>query len=74
MSPEGCWCENAACEGLFGPLKTELFCPRQWQATTHEQFMQTLDSYNRWYNGKRIKPSLGSLNLIEYRESLGIAA
>jgi transposase InsO family protein len=28
--------------------------------------------YILWYNGKRIKMSLGSLSPIEYRESLGL--
>ena len=74
MSRKGCSPDNAACEGFFGRLKTELFYPRQWQATTLEQFMQVLDSYIRWYNEKRIKLSLSSLSPIEYRESLEIAA
>jgi putative transposase len=71
---QGCSPDNAACEGFFGRLKTELFYPRQWQATAIEQFIRLLDSYIRWYNEKRIKPSLGSLSPLEYRESLGIAA
>ena len=74
MSRKGCSPDNAACEGFFGRLKTELFYPRQWQSTTIEQFTQALDSYIRWYNEKRIKISLGSLSPLEYRESLGIAA
>jgi transposase InsO family protein len=74
MSRKGCSPDNAACEGFFGRLKTELFYPRQWRSTTLEQFIQILDSYIRWYNEKRIKISLGSLSPLEYRESLGIAA
>jgi len=74
MSRKGCSPDNAACEGFFGRLKTELFYPRQWRATTIEQFIQILDSYIRWYNEKRIKVSLGSLSPLEYRETLGIAA
>ena len=74
MSRKGCSPDNAACEGFFGRLKTELFYPRKWPATTIEQFIQLLDSYIRWYNEKRIKISLGSLSPLEYRESLGIAA
>ena len=68
MSRKGCSPDNAACEGFFGRLKTELFYPRQWQATTIEQFIQVLDAYIRWYNEKRIKISLGSLSPLEYRE------
>lgn len=74
MSRKGCSPDNAACEGFFGRLKTELFYPRDWRATTVDQFIEVVDSYIRWYNAKRIKVSLGSLSPIEYRQSLGIAA
>ena len=71
MSRKGCSPDNAACEGLFGRLKTELFYPRDWKSTTIEQFIEVVDSYIRWYNEKRIKISLSP---IEYRESLGLTA
>jgi transposase InsO family protein len=74
MSRKGCSPDNAACEGFLGRLKTELFYPRDWRATTVDQFIEVLDSYIRWYNATRIKVSLGSLSPLEYRESLGIAA
>ena len=74
MSRKGCSPDNSAWEGFFGWLKTELFYPRNWQGTTIEQFIEVVDSYIRWYNGKRIKISLGSLSPIEYRESLGFTA
>lgn len=74
MSRKGCSPDNAACEGFFGRLKTELFYPRDWKTTTIEQFIEVLDSYIRWYNEKRIKISLGALSPIEYRESLGLTA
>ncbi len=74
MSRKGCSPDNAACEGFFGRLKTELFYPRDWKNTTIEQFIQVVDSYIRWYNEKRIKISLGSLSPVEYRESLGLTA
>lgn len=74
MSRKGCSPANAACEGFFGRLKTELFDPRDWQTTTIDQFIEIVDSYIRWYNAKRIKVSLGSLSPVEYRHSLGIAA
>jgi transposase InsO family protein len=50
MSRKGCSPDNAACEGFFGRLKTELFYPRNWQSTSIEQFILALDSYIRWYN------------------------
>ena len=74
MSRKACSPDNAACEGFFGRLKTELFYPQDWNATTIEQFIQIVDSYIRWYNEKRIKISLGFLSPVEYRESLGLVA
>ena len=72
MSRKACSPDNAACEGFFGRLKTEMFYSRDWRSTTVEQFIQALDSYIRWYNEKRIKLSLGYLSPVEYRESLGL--
>lgn len=72
MSRKGCSPDNAACEGFFGRLKTELFYPRSWQDVSVDQFIGTVDAYIRWYNEKRIKISLGSLSPVEYRASLGI--
>ena len=74
MSRKGCSPDNAACEGFFGRLKTELFYPRNWRSTTIEQFIEVLGSYIRWYNAERIKISLGSRSPIEYRRSLGLVA
>ena len=74
MSRKGCSPDNAACEGFFGRLKTELFYPRNWKDITIDQFIQIVDAYIRWYNEKRIKISLGSLSPIEYRKSLEIMA
>jgi transposase InsO family protein/transposase-like protein len=66
--------DNAACEGFFGRLKTELFYSRNWLSTTIEEFVAALDSYIRWYNEARIKISLGSRSPLEYRRNLGLAA
>ncbi|WP_211445261.1 IS3 family transposase [Collimonas humicola] len=74
MSRKGCSPDNAACEGFFGRLKTEMFYLRDWQTTTIEQFIQVLDSYIRWYNEKWIKISLDSRSPLEYRKSLGFTA
>jgi putative transposase len=74
MSRKGCSLDNAACEGFFGRLKTELFYQRNCQDTSIVLFIQIVDSYMRWYTEKRIKISLGSLSPIEYRASLGITA
>lgn len=74
MSRKGYSPDNAACEGFFGRLKTELFYPRRWQSKTIEEFVEALDSYIRWYNEVRIKFSLGSRSPMEYRRNLGLAA
>ena len=74
MSRKGCSPDNAACEGFFRRLKTELFYPGDWSTTTIEQLIEVVDSYIRWYNEKRIKISLGSLSPIEYRERRGLTA
>lgn len=71
MSRKGCSPDNAACEGFFGQLKTEMFYPRSWQHVSVDQFIETVDTYIHWYNEKRIKISFGSLNPVKYRASLG---
>ncbi|MDP9993885.1 transposase InsO family protein [Variovorax boronicumulans] len=58
MARKGCSSGNAACEGFFGRLKRELFYPRDWKATTIEQFIEVVDSYIGCYNETRIKLSL----------------
>ncbi|MBP2160443.1 MULTISPECIES: IS3 family transposase [Asticcacaulis] len=73
MSRKACSQDNAACEGFFGRLKTQLVYPRDWSAFTVEQFVKEVDTYIRWYNEKRIKISLGALSPIEYRKSLGLS-
>jgi putative transposase len=74
MSRKGCSPDNAACEGFFGRLKTELFYARDWLSTSIEDFVAALDAYIRWYNEARIKMSLGFRSPIEHRRELGIAA
>lgn len=72
MSKKGCSPDNAACEGFFGRLKTELIYRRNWQDVTLEDFMERIDAYIRWYNERRIKISLGGRSPIEYRHALGL--
>jgi transposase InsO family protein/transposase-like protein len=74
MSRKGCSPDNAACEGFFGRLKTELFYARDWLSTSIENFVAELDAYIRWYNEVRIKMSLGFRSPTEHRRKLGIAA
>ena len=74
MSRKGCSPDNAACEGFFGRLKTELFYPGSGAPRPSNSSSRLVDSYIRWYNEKRIKISLGSLSPLEYLKDLGIAA
>jgi transposase InsO family protein len=74
MSRKGCSPDNAACEGFFGRLKTELFYARDWLSASIENFVAELDAYIRWYNEVRIKMSLGFRSPTEHRRKLGIAA
>lgn len=69
---KSCSPDNAACEGFFGRLKTEMFYARDWRTTSIEQFIELHDEYIRWDIEKRIKCSLGYRSPIEYREILGL--
>jgi len=74
MSRKGCSPDNAACEGFFGRLKTEMFFARDWLSTSIEEFVAALDAYIHWYNEVRIKSSLGFRSPAQHRQRLGIAA
>jgi len=73
MSKKGCTPDNAACEGLFGRIKNEMFYNRSWQGVNLDEFIEYLDRYLQWYNHKRSKRSLHSLSPMQYRQKLGIA-
>ncbi len=73
MSKKGCSPDNAACEGLFGRIKNEMFYNRPWSGISVDEFMTILNDYLIWYNTKRIKKSLGYLSPIEYRKSIGLS-
>jgi putative transposase len=74
MSKKGCSPDNAACEGLFGLLKNEMFYNRSWVGVSIKQFIEIPNNYLTWYNEVRIKTSLGNMSLMEYRRSLVIEA
>ena len=44
MSRKGCSPDNAACQGFFGRLKTEMFLSRDWLSTTTEEFVAAVDA------------------------------
>ncbi|WP_251988586.1 IS3 family transposase, partial [Escherichia coli] len=72
MSRKGCSPDNAACEGFFGRLKTEMYHGRKWSGITPEKFMQQVDTYIRWYNERRIKLSPGAVSPKMYRQQCGL--
>ena len=72
MSKKGCSPDNAACEGLFGRLKNEMFYCQDWMGVKISEFIDILNNYLLWYNTKRIKTSLGNMSPWEYRQSLGM--
>jgi putative transposase len=74
MSQKGCSPDNAACEGVFGIIKKEMFYNRSWAGVGIDEFIDILDGYLHWYNEKRIKMSLGALSPLEYRRSLNLVA
>lgn len=45
MSRKGCSPDNAACEGFFDRLKTEMYYGHEWSSVTLEHFMQHVDAY-----------------------------
>lgn len=69
MSRKGNSGDNAACEGFFGRMKTEMYYGRKWN--TPEELEAAIASYISFYNNVRIKKSLGGRSIREYRESLG---
>nr|WP_279610816.1 IS3 family transposase [Burkholderia stabilis] len=52
-------------------MMTVLQHERRAHSAHRDQFIEVVDSYIRWYNGKRIKISPGALGPLEYRESFG---
>lgn len=45
MSRKGCTPDNAACEGLFGRFKNEMFYNRKWSGVSMDEFIDILDGY-----------------------------
>jgi putative transposase len=72
MSKKGCTPDNAACEGFFGRLKSEMYYNRSWRGVSVERFIEQVDEYIRWYNEKRIKLSLEGMSPVEYRAHLSV--
>jgi len=74
MSKKGCTPDNAACEGLLGKNKNEIFYNQSWQGISLDNFIAHLDRYLHWYNYKISKRTLNKLSPIQYRQQLGLIA
>lgn len=74
MSRLGCSPDNSAMEGFFGRMKVEMLHGRDWSHATLDDLAAAIDDYIEWYNGGRIKMSLGGMSPAEFRRSLGLAA
>lgn len=59
--------DNAACEGFFGRMKSEMFYDRAWANAA--QIEAAIKEYTRFYNDDRIKMTLGGVTIREYRET-----
>ncbi|WP_182049031.1 IS3 family transposase [Changpingibacter yushuensis] len=57
MGKKGCSPDNAACEGFFGRMKTEMFYGHTW--TSAAQLETAINDYLIFYNTERLKTSLG---------------
>ncbi|MBC9926325.1 IS3 family transposase [Leucobacter sp. cx-169] len=60
--------DNAACEGFFGRMKTEILYGRTWK--TANQIESAISAYMHFYNNTRIRTVLGGATIAEYREAL----
>jgi transposase InsO family protein/transposase-like protein len=69
MSRKGNSGDNAACEGFFGRMKTEMYHEIRWNKAS--ELEAAIDSYIDFYNNRRIKMSLGGISIKEHRDRLG---
>lgn len=68
--------DNAACEGLFGRMKVEMFRGRDWSGATWDDLLAEVARYIGWYNSGRLKlfPGEGYDTIDGRRARLGLAA
>lgn len=68
--------DNAACEGLFGRMKVEMFRGRDWSGATWADLEAEVGRHIAWYNSGRLKmfPGEGYDTIDGRRARLGLAA
>jgi transposase InsO family protein len=72
MSRKGHSPDNAPAEGFFGTMKVEMYRGRGWESRTCAELIAEIARYREWYNGERIKESLGWMSPRRHREALGL--
>ncbi len=65
MSRKGNSGDNAACEGFFGRLKSEMFYGRQWSDIS--ELKEEISAYIDFYNTRRITTKFNGLTILEHR-------
>lgn len=68
MSRKGNSGDNAACEGFFGRMKTEMYYGIKWRKASDLE--SAIDAYIDFYNNGRITSKLGGMTIAEHRDTL----
>ena len=68
MSRKGNSGDNAACEGFFGRMKTEMYYGVKWKRASDLE--AAIDDYIDFYNNRRITLKLDGMTIAEHRDML----
>lgn len=68
MSRKGNSGDNAACEGFFGRMKTEMYYGIKWRKASDLE--AAIDEYIDFYNNRRITAKLDGMTIAEHRDML----
>ena len=68
MSRKGNSGDNAACEGFFGRMKTEMYYGVKWSKASDLE--AAIDSYMDFYNNRRITAKMNGITIAEHRDKM----
>lgn len=68
MSRKGNSGDNAACEGFFGRMKTEMYYGIKWSSANDLE--AAINAYMDFYNNRRITAKLDGMTIAEHRDTL----
>ena len=68
MSRKGNSGDNAACEGFFGRMKTEMYHGIKWKRAS--ELEAAIDEHIDFYNNRRIAAKLDGMTIAEHRDML----